>query len=74
MKNVMRSLACYKCNNLDFCENCTIDKIIDNAIIDYRNSIIDEYTDLIKHDSELGYVGYLDRVIDKLSKKMKEGK
>ena len=40
---------------------------------DYRNKVIDEFAERIKTNSELGYIGYLDRVVDEIEEQLKEG-
>ena len=36
-----------------------------------RNKAIDEFAKKVKSNSELGYIGYLDRVIDEIAEQMK---
>ena len=38
-----------------------------------RNKAIDEFAERIKTNSELGYIGYLDRVVDEIAEQLKAG-
>lgn len=48
-------------------ENCK------RLLTEERNKAIDEFAERIKTNSELGYIGYLDRVVDEIAEQLKEG-
>ena len=62
-----RNVMCFICNdNKHYREwGFSHDRMI-------RNIAIDEFAKELKTNSELGYIGYLDRVVDEIAEQLKE--